>query len=198
MRHQLSSLRTLAGATSVVVPFAIGVHLAAEALALGAAAFAPAFWLRHVYLLVPLCAALWSFSRTVGLGRPHAEMVRRCALVRARLRFAGGGSAIAAFAAANLAFFGVTQALEGVPIAGGSSAATGLIAAVLGSLLAALIIFCWARSFVAVALAAVCARARNAGTGERPRRRVVAVSRAASFAFSLFVPNRPPPAPSFV
>src|SRR5579875_2917227 len=114
MRQQLSSLRTLAGATSVVVPFAIAVHLGSEALALGASAFAPAFWLRHIYLLVPLAFALWSFSDTVGLGRTRAEMIRRCALVRARLRVAGGGSTIAAFTVANLAFFAATQALEGV------------------------------------------------------------------------------------
>jgi hypothetical protein len=196
MRLQLSSLRTLAGATSVVVPFGIAVHLGSEALALGAAAFAPAFWLRHVYLLVPLALAMWSFSDTVGLGRTQAEMVRRCALVRARLRVAGGGSTVAAFTVANLLFFGVTQLLEGVPIAAGPATAAGVIAAVLGSLLAALVIFFWARSFVVIALAVACARPRNARPCERPRRRVVAVSRAASFAFSLFVPNRPPPIPS--
>jgi hypothetical protein len=198
MRLQLSSLRALAGATSVVVPFAIAVHLGSEALALGAAAWAPAFWLRHVYLLVPLALALWSFSDTVGLGRTRAEMIRRCALVRARLRVAGGGSTVAAFTVANLLFFGVTQLLEGVPIAAGSSTAAGLLAAVLGSLLAALVIFFWARSFVVIALAVVCARARNAPTCERPRRRVVAVSRTASFTFSLFVPNRPPPISSLI
>ena len=195
MRTRLSSLRTLAGATSVVVPFAIGVHLVSEALALGAAAFAPAFWLRHAYLLAPLMLALWSFGRTVGLGRPHAEMVRRCALVRSRLRMAGGGSTIAAFAVANLAFFAVTQALEGVPIAAGS-AGTGLIAAAIGSLVAALVIFFWARSFVAIALAAVCARARDARRFARLRVRLIAVSRAAATAFTLFIPNRPPPIPS--
>jgi hypothetical protein len=195
MRTQLSSLRTLAGATSVVVPFAIGVHLVSEALALGAASLAPAFWLRHAYLIAPLVLALWSFSRTVGLGRPHAEMVRRCALVRARLRVAGGGSTIAAFTAANLAFFGITQVLEGVPIASGATA-TGLVSAAIGSLLAALVIFFWARSLVAIALAVVCARTRDARPFARLRVRLVAVSRAAASAFTLFIPNRPPPIPS--
>jgi len=197
MRVQLSSLRTLAGATSVVVPCAIGVHLVSEALALGAATFAPAFWLRHVYLLVPLCFALWSFGATVGLGRRRAEMIRRCALVRARLRDAGGGSTVAAFVAANLLFFAITQLIEGVPIASGD-AVTGLIAALAGSLLAALVIFCWARSIVGTALAAVCARTRNARTFAHPRRRLAAVSRTAAAAFTLFVPNRPPPAASLV
>ena len=113
MRTGISFLRTLAGVTSAVVPFAIAVHLFAEALALGWPAIAPAFWLRHAYLLAPLALALWSFSQTVGLGTPHAEMIRRCALVRARLRAAGAGSTIAAFTVANLAFFGATQLLEG-------------------------------------------------------------------------------------
>jgi len=122
MRLSFSSLRTLAGATSVVVPFAIAVHLVAEALALGAGAIDPDFWLRHAYLVVPLALALWSFSKTVGLGVPRSEMIRRCALVRAQLRRAGGGSTILAFAAANLAFFGLTQVLEGVPIASPQSA----------------------------------------------------------------------------
>jgi hypothetical protein len=196
MRVQLSSLRTLAGATSAVVPFAIGVHLCAEALALGAAAREASFWLRHVYLLLPLGLALWSFARTVGLGRRRAEMIRRCALVRARLRDAGGGSTIVGFTVANLAFFGVTQSLEGVPIASGSTV-TGLGAALAGALLAALVIFCWTRSLVTLVTIAV-ARTRNARPFARPRRRVVAASRAAASAFSLFVPNRPPPTPSFV
>ena len=197
MRVQLSSLRTLAGATSVVVPFAIGVHLAAEALALGAASIDAGFWLRHAYLLVPLALALWSFACTVGLGRRRAERIRRCALVRARLRDAGGGSTIAAFAAANLAFFGITQLLEGVPIASGATA-TGLAAALAGSLLAALVIFCCARSLVASALAIAVARMRNAPPFAHPRRRIVAASRGTGSAYSLFVPNRPPPLPSFV
>lgn len=195
MRAQLSSLRTLAGATSVVVPFAIVVHLASEAFALGAASFMPAFWLRHAYLLVPLALALWSFSGTVGLCRPHAEMIRRCALVRARLRVADGGSTIASFTAANLAFFVITQVIEGVPIASGAAAA-GLAAATAGSLLAALVIFFWARSLVAIALAAVTARTRNARMFARPALRRVAISRAAASAFTLFIPNRPPPSPS--
>jgi hypothetical protein len=192
VRPQLSSLRTLAGATSVVVPFAIGVHLASEALALGAGAIAPGFWLRHAYLLVPLVLAFWSFSRTVGLGTRRAEMIRRCALVRARVRDGGGGSTIAGFTLANLVFFGLTQLLEGVPIAS-ASIGIGLTAAVIGSLLSALVVFFWGRSLVAMALDIVIARPRNRGTVVRAPRRVPVVPRAAAVAFSLFVPNRPPP-----
>jgi hypothetical protein len=195
MRVRLSFLRTLAGATSGVVPFAIGVHLFAEALALGWAAIAPDFWLRHAYLLAPLALALWSFSHTVGLGRPRAEMIRRCALVRARLRSAGAGSTIVAFTVANLAFFGITQLLEGVPIAS-ASIGTGLTAAVFGALLSALVIFFWGRSLVATALAAAVSRPRQPGRLAFAQPRINAVPRAAATTYSLFVPNRPPPATS--
>jgi hypothetical protein len=192
MRLQFSSLRTLAGATAVVVPSAIAVHLGAEALALGAGAIHPDFWLRHAYLIVPLALALWSFSKTVGLGVPRSEMIRRCALVREQLRHAGGGSTILAFAGANLAFFGVTQLLEGVPIAS-ASIGTGLTAAVIGSLLSALVVYFWGRSLVAIALAAAVARPRAPGRLAPAPRRQITIPRAASAAFSLFVPNRPPP-----
>jgi hypothetical protein len=188
----LRSLRSLAGATSVVVPFAIGVHLLSEALALGAGALAPDFWLRHAYLLVPLVLALWSFSKTVGFGTPRAEMIRRCALVRAQLRQAGGGSTVLAFTLANLGFFGLTQLLEGVPIAS-ASIGLGLTAAVIGSLLSALVIYFWGRSIVATALAVASARPRNLGRFAFARRRIFAIPRMAAIAFSLFVPNRPPP-----
>jgi hypothetical protein len=195
MRIGFSFLRTLAGVTSAVVPFAIAVHLFAEGLALGAGAFAADFWLRHAYLLAPLALALWSFSRTVGLGAGRTEMIRRCAFVRARLRAAGATSTIVAFTASNLLFFGITQVLEGVPIAS-TSIGTGLTAAVLGALLSALAIFFWGRSLVALALAAAVQRPRLPARLARTIRRIIAAPRAAAATFSLFVPNRPPPASS--
>jgi hypothetical protein len=192
MKVQLASLRSLAGATSVVVPFAIVVHLVSEALALGADAISPDFWLRHAYLILPLAISLWSFSTTVGLGVPHAETIRRCALVRSHLRHAGGGSTIVAFMLANLGFFAVTQLLEGSPIAG-ASLGVGLTAAVIGSLVSALVIYFWGRSIVASALALVVSRIRKQSRVAVAHRRTVTVPRAAAAAFSLFVPNRPPP-----
>jgi hypothetical protein len=195
MRIGLSFLRMLAGVTSAVVPFAIGVHLFAEGLALGDGAFAADFWLRHAYLLVPLALALWSFSRTVGLGAGRTEMIRRCAFVRARLRAAGAASTIVAFTVSNLLFFGVTQVLEGVPIAA-TSIGTGLTAALLGALLSALAIFFWGRSLVATALAAAVRRPRLPARLASTIRRIIAAPRAAAATFSLFVPNRPPPASS--
>jgi hypothetical protein len=195
MRLQLSFVRTLAGVTSAVVPFAIAVHLLAEGFALGSAALTPDFWLRHAYLLLPLALALWSFSRTVGLGSAHAETIRRCALVRAGLGATGAGSTIVALTVANLIFFAVTQLLEGVPIAS-ESIGIGLTAAVLGALLSALIIFFWGRSLAATALAAVVLRPRHLGGVTFARPGIVDVPRAAAAPFTLFVPNRPPPAMS--
>lgn len=192
MRLGLSLLRALAGMASAVVPFAIGVHLLSEGLALGPGAIAPAFWLRHAYLLGPLALAAWSFSRTVGLGAARSEMIRRCALVRAHLRQAGAGSSIVAATVANLAFFGVTQFIEGEPMAAGSIW-TGLIAAGLGALASALIIFFCGRSFVTLALAVAIRRPRLPRRLALARRRIVDIPRAAGAAFSLFVPNRPPP-----
>lgn len=192
MRLRLSFLRALAGTASAVVPFAIGVHLLSEGLALGPGAISPDFWLRHAYLLVPLAIAAWSFSRTVGLGAARSEMIRRCALVRARLRHAGAGSTIVAFTVANLAFFGVTQLLEGEPIASGSIS-TGLTAAVLGALASALVIFFCGRSFVTIALAGAVRRPRFPRRRAPAFRRLVAAPRAAATTFSLFIPNRPPP-----
>jgi hypothetical protein len=195
MRVQLSLLRTLAGVTAVVVPFAIAVHLVSEGIALGPSAISPDFWLRHAYLLVPLALALWSFSSTLGLGAPRPEMIRQCALVRARLRAAGSGSTIVTFTAANLAFFAVTQLLEGVPIAS-ASIGTGLAAAVLGALISALVIFFFGRSLVATALAVAVRLARHPGRVALARRRISFVSRAAAATFSLLRPKRPPPVPS--
>jgi hypothetical protein len=172
------------------VPSAIVVHLISEGLALGA--IGPAFWLRHAYLLAPLGLALWSFSGTVGLGRPRPEMVRRCALIRAKLRAGGPAPAIVTLAVANLVFFGVTQALEGDPIASGSLV-VGLSAAAIGSLAAAIAVFVAGRSLAATAVAAFSLLSRHPGSTATPRRPKVDVSRTAASAFSLFIPNRPPP-----
>jgi hypothetical protein len=122
-------------------------------------------------------------------------MIRRCAFVRARLRAAGATSTIVAFTASNLLFFGVTQVLEGVPIAT-TSIGTGLTAAVLGALLSALAVFFWGRSLVATALAAAVQRPRLPARLTSTVRLIVAAPRAAASTFSLFVPNRPPPVSS--
>jgi hypothetical protein len=122
-------------------------------------------------------------------------MIRRCAFVRARLRTAGAVSTIVAFTVANLLFFGITQLLEGVPIAT-TSIGTGLTAAVLGALVSALAVFFWGRSLVATALAAAVRRPRLPARIAPAIRRIIAVPRAAAAMFSLFVPNRPPPVSS--
>jgi hypothetical protein len=167
--------------------------LGAEALALGAAAASGTFWLRHAYLLLPLLLAAWSFGSTVGLGCSRPEMIRRCALVRAQLRAVGGAHQIAAFAGANLALFGLSQAIEGAPIAAGSLG-LGLAAALIGALLSSIIVFTWARTLAVALLVAVGRQRRGALASATRRILSPAISRAASAAFSLFVPNRPPPA----
>jgi hypothetical protein len=186
-------LRTLAGLAVAIVPSAIVVHLTAEALALGAAAFSAEFFLRHLYLGVLLAGAGWWFCSTIGLGRGRFEFARRCALARARLRAISAGYQIPVLVAANAGFFLLTQACEGTPIATGSLA-LGLLAGALGSLLSALLVFYFGRSVIAVAFAVFAhaprvPRARPA----RARRVLRDVPRCAQSIFSLFIPNRPPP-----
>lgn len=190
------ALHTLAGLACATVPFAIAIHLGAELLALGSVADMPAFFSRHAYLLVPLALTLRSFCVTVGLGRERREIVRRCAIARARLRSLGQGSTIVGFTAANLAFFTLTQLIEAVPIAAGSLA-TGLVAAVVGSLLAALIVFFWGRAVAGAALALVTRAALPRGDEDVRVTFTAAAPRSAFNAYTLCIPNRPPPSASF-
>lgn len=194
---RIPTLRTLSGLACAVVPFAVADHLAAEALALGSAAEAPSFVLRHLYLLLPLLAAAWAFARTIGLGTGRLEMIRRCALARAHLRGCGGVVNVVAFVFANLGFFAVTQLLEGDPIASGSLPA-GIGCAIFGALLSSLVVFAFGRSLARAALTLVerMPLDRPPHAGLRPR--VLIPTRSASATFTLFAPNRPPPLPSFL
>jgi hypothetical protein len=191
-------LRTLAGLGAAIVPGAIVVHLVAEALALGAAAASLQFIVRHLYLGGLLAAAGWWFCSTLGVGRGRLEFARRCALARARLRNVHAAYQVPALVAANAAFFILTQALEGAPIAAGSLT-LGLAVAALGSLLSALIVFYFGRPVIAAALAFAVHVSRISGARVLPVRRTTAAApRRAQSIFSLFVPNRPPPTPSLV
>lgn len=189
-------LRTLLGLACAVVPFAVAVHIAAEALALGSAAEAPDLILRHLYLLLPLAAAAWAFKNTLGLGAQRRETIRRCALARARLRSSGTATNAAVFTLANLGFFAVTQLLEGVPIASGSML-VGIACAVLGALLSAFAVFAFGRSLARAALALVERLPLGEAPLAAPRRMRFALARCASEPFTLLAPNRPPPLPSF-
>jgi hypothetical protein len=189
-------LRTLAGLAAAIVPAAIVVHLAAEALALGTGALSAEFFARHLYLGVVLAGAGWWFCATLGLGRGRFEFARRCALARARLRTVGASHQIAVLVIANAGFFLVTQACEGAPIAAGSLV-LGLVAAAIGSLLSALVVFYFGRSVITVALALLAHASRVPRMRVSQTRRILRnAPRCAQTSFSLFVPNRPPPAMS--
>lgn len=200
-RHELVSqagmrtarVRTVAGLATAVVPVAIFVHLAAEAVSIGAETFSLPFLLRHIYLGALFAAALFAFGRTVGTGATAAERRRRCALITAQLRSRGSGASVLSLAAANMSFFALSQLAEGVPIASGD-ACLGLAAAVAGSLLAAFMVSIFGRSIALAALAAIAIvlRAAAAPPPALSFARPAAPRRAAAM-FSLFVPNRPPP-----
>src|SRR5664279_4841900 len=189
----LGRVRTVAGLAAAVVPFAILVHLVAEALSLGRDALGAAFLIRHVYLGVVFFAASIWFGRTVGVGCSAADRRRRCALIRAQLRGGAAGVNVASLALANITFFGLSQLVEGVPVASGDWC-IGLGAALLGSLVSALFVFLFGRSLIIAALEAIGVLLRQSTMRAKPTAvRYLVAPRRASSAFSLFVPNRPPP-----
>jgi hypothetical protein len=189
----LGRIGILAGLAAAVVPFAILVHLVAEAVSLGRDALGAAFLIRHIYLGVVLFATSIWFGRTVGVGCSAAERRRRCTLIRAQLRDSAAGASVASLALANITFFGLSQLVEGVPIASGDWF-IGLGAALLGSLVSALVVFLFGRSLIIAALEAIGVLLRQSTTRTKPTAvRFWVAPRRASSAFSLFVPNRPPP-----
>jgi hypothetical protein len=185
---------TLAGLAAGVVPLATIVHLAAE-LAATAGPTAAFAW-RHAYMVPLFFGSLGAFAAALGVGRGRREFVRRSAFTRAAWRRAGAPACVRDLFLVNLAFFAATQLLEDVPIAAGSIA-VGLAVAAAGSLLAAFLVFALGRTLVvAIAAAIALAAARDAGAFHPVR--VERATRRASSAFSLFVPNRPPPIPSSI
>jgi len=188
-------LWNVAGLASAVVPFAVAVHLIAEGAALGGEGFGIGFVVRHAYFAGILAAAAWWFAATIGIGRPAAERRRRCAILRADLAgVSGGACGFFTLAGAQLAFFAATQAVEGVPIVTGA-VALGLGVALAGSLLCAASIFAFGRSVIVAGLGVAIGVAplRPAATALGRRDRTIAPTRRAAAAFTLFVPNRPPP-----
>ena len=157
------------------------------------------FVMRHGYFGVLLAASLWWFGATVGLGRSVAERRRRGALLRRELAGSHRPQGFLALAGANVAFFALTQAAEGAPIVSGG-VLLGLAVALAGSLLAALLVFYFGRSLAAAGLECAIGRAPlvPAAPACGARRRIFAVPRRATDAFTLFVPNRPPPFASLV
>lgn len=190
---RVKRLGSLAALTAAVLPSAILVHIVAEALALGRSPISASFVLRHVYLGVLFFASAWAFARRVGLGRGAAEMRRRGALVRAALADPRHRLSLTTLVLAQLAFFVLSQLGEGIPILCGDLG-LGLFAGVLGSLLAAFLVFAFGRSVIATAIEtlswSIAAAAAPAAAQRLP---IGTVSRRAARIFSLFVPNRPPP-----
>ncbi len=189
-------LRGLAGLAAAIVPCAMIVHVLAEAAATWHDGLDLNFVVRHSYFGALLALSAWWFGATVGLGRPAAERRRRCALLRSHLAGSRRPQSLLVLAGANLAFFGLTQAAEGAPLADGS-VTLGLGVALAGSLLAALLVFFFGRSIAAAGLECAIGQAPQPcpvlpPAGTRPR--TFAAPRRATDAFTLFVPNRPPPA----
>jgi hypothetical protein len=191
-------LRTLAGLAAAIVPCAIVVHLVAELTAAGHDALDVGFALRHAYFAALFAGAAAWFGATAGLRAPAADRRRRCALLRADLAGSGRLPNLVALAGANLAFFAVTQTVEGMPVLSGA-ALLGLSVALIGSLLSALLVFAFGRSLACAGLAAVIGTVpqRRESRSIVRRGRFIAPPRRPSFSYSLFVPTRPPPfAPS--
>lgn len=190
-------LRRLVAFASLAVPSAILVHLAAEAVALGRNALDVGFLLRHLYLGVLLLFTIGAFFGETGIGGAASERRRRCALFARDFGALGGGAALALLICSNVAFFALTQLVEGVPIALGSFA-LGACIALAGAIGASLAVVAFGRSLANASLAAILGDAFHiaAPLRDTARTAVPAASRIACRAYSLFVPNRPPPLPS--
>jgi hypothetical protein len=187
-------LRNLAGLASVSVPFAIAVHLIAEVAAVGRGGLGLDFVARHSYFgALVLVAAGW-FGATVGIAQGNSERRRRCAILRADLGGVRRPQGFALLAGAQLAFFAATQGLEGVPIAAGA-VVLALCVAVAGSLLSAFVVFFFGRSLIVAGLDSVIGTTPLGPAAITFARREppAAAPRRATSAFSLFIPNRPPP-----
>lgn len=191
-------LRGRAGAlilfAALTTPFATLAHFGAEAASLGARAGEVLLSVHHLYLVVLNLLALAALVCALGLGAPHAERRRRVATLVAALPGRGRGPEF--FAAAvvlQLAFFGLTQLVEGDPVAAGHLA-LGLSAALVASCIGAVIIAaCKVRILRVIAALPQWIAAQRVESGRPlPRRpRIVALSQR-PFA-SLSVSNRPPP-----
>jgi hypothetical protein len=188
-----TDLLTLAGLAAGAVPLAAIIHLIAE-FAATAPGPSDAFAARHLYLIPLSAAALAAFAVTLGFGQGRGAFVRRSALIRAALRRVGLAAGVRDLFLANLAFFALTQVVEGIPIAAGS-VTIGLAVAAVGSLLAAFAVFALGRSLTVAIGAAFRARSRRVAAPVRFAPRRSRATRSAARAFSLCLPNRPPPVP---
>ncbi len=191
------SSRRLAALAFIVaaIPFGIAGHLVAEAVALDHESFwSIAVAPRHIYLLALGIAALITLV-LIGRGPrcPHRSRHAR-ELIHA-LPFGGQGVRFAALSfSVQVAFFGVTQAIEGCPIQGGDLLA-GLFTALAAALLGALVLALFHRRLIAFALLTMWVSATQGNAvRECPKPAPFArfVKRRGAFLFS--IASRPPPA----
>jgi len=139
-RNRAAALAVFAALTT---PFGTFAHLASEAASLGEASLRILVSPDHAYLWALNCVAVFALMRAVGGAAGDAELRRRVALAISQLPGRGRGRAFFVTAVLwQLAFFAVTQAVEGDPIAAGH-VVLGLIAAVLASLLGAIFVGRW-------------------------------------------------------
>lgn len=188
-------LRNVAGLAATIVPFAILVHLVAEAVALGPHGLGADFLVRHAYFGALFVAATVWFCATTGIGRAGRERRRRAALLRADLRASRRPAALVTLVATQLGFFAITQSVEGVPIATGAWT-IGLSLAIAGSIAAAFLVFFFGHAFIGATLDCVIGRTpRHRRLAAWRRRHADAIApRHAGVPFSLHRPSRPPPA----
>lgn len=186
-------LRTYVGLAAAIVPFAIVVHLVAEAAAVGRDGLGLPFVVRHAYFGILFIAAATWFGATAGIGCGASERRRRASLLSADLRGRYGKYGIATLAGANVGFFALTQAIEGVPVAAGAMGLS-LVIALAGSIGAALAVFFFGYALAAATIESVigCAPRRTSRIFVR-RARTIAAPRHATATYSLLRPNRPPP-----
>ncbi len=184
------------GLASAIVPVAVLIHLIAEISAISVQPNLAGFFGRHVYLLLPLLLGAWFFCSTIGVGRSSAERIRRCAIARAHIVRADRVRGFGHVFAANMLFFGLTQALEGVPIVAGS-VSLGILVAALSSLLAAFALSACRRRFADTLRALVAGSRNRLALVACAKIAVSLATRTAAASFSLFIPNRPPPQSPF-
>ncbi|MGA3037562.1 MAG: hypothetical protein ABSE64_08745 [Vulcanimicrobiaceae bacterium] len=188
--RRLAALVFLAAA----IPFGIAGHLLGEAVALDhESLWALVFAERHIYLLT-LGAVALAFLFLIGRGPRCAHRASHARELIRALPFGGQGVRFAALSFAfQVAFFGVTQAIEGCPIQGGDLLA-GLLVALAAALIGALFLALFQRNLVVFALLMSWTNAKQSDR-ERKRPQPAPFARFAKRrgAFLFSIASRPPP-----
>jgi len=180
---------------TAAIPFGVAGHFLGEAAALDpkslwALILAP----RHMYLLA-LGAASFVSLLLISRGPRCAHRAAHAGELICALPFGGRGLRFAALSFAfQVAFFGVTQAVEGCPIQGGDLLA-GLATALAAAVVSALVLALFQRRLVVFTLLLAWACAKQGG-GVRVELQPAPYARFAQRrgAFLSSIASRPPPA----